>query len=160
MKFIIATLVCATIAIGSLLLFPPMKKTQAQGTSQLLKWNDGPDKPVISIQGTDKIGKCSNGTLQTGHTESKGMDDYRWVWDDCPGIKASCVDPSLDPKTMCSKPKVLDFNNMTSGTYACDKDTCKESSGTFSLSPLNHQVIIDGDTVTITGKIQFEPPKK
>jgi len=84
---------------------------------------------------------CLNGTLQTGHTESTGEHDYRWVWDECP------------------KPKVLDFNNMISGMYVCDKDTCKETSGTLSIPSMDHQVIVDGDIVTITGKIKVESPK-
>ena len=122
---------------------------QAQGTSQLLKWNDGPDKPVISIQGTDKIGKCSNGTLQTGHTESKAIVDYRWVWDECPKVK------------------VLDFNNMKPGTYVCkEKGPCVEQPKETWIVPHLSNVIQDGDTVTIsgemwslTGKIKIESPK-
>ena len=111
------------------------------GTDNLLVWNDGPDRPNIWMQGVDKIVRCSNGTLQTGHTESKAIDDYRWVWDECPKVK------------------VLDFNNMISGMYVCDKDTCKETSGTLSIPSMDHQVIVDGDIVTITGKIKVESPK-
>jgi hypothetical protein len=114
-------------------------KPEELKVANLFIWDTGSNAPTIRIEHTERILRCPDGSLQTGHTESTSEKDYRWVWDDCPKVPMA---GTATPTTGCSG-----FDDCFLRHSTADKKQAVADGDTVRIS---------GESWTITGKITIK----